>query len=110
MKYHNRRITTSDGTFDSLKEYRRWQELKILQKAGEISDLRRQVTFVLIPNQRDERTGELLERAVKYIADFVYNVDGFTVVEDTKGGVKTKDYVIKRKLLLERFGLRIQEV
>lgn len=109
MKYHNRKVTTSDGTFDSLKEYRRWQELKILQKAGTISDLRRQVSFVLIPNQRDERTGELLERAVKYIADFVYCDEGFTVVEDAKG-MRTKEYVIKRKLMLERFGIRVQEV
>ena len=109
MKYHNRKITTQDGTFDSLKEYRRWQELKILQKAGAISDLQRQGTFVLIPNQRDQRTGELLERAVKYVADFVYSDEGFTIVEDTKG-VRTKEYVIKRKLMLERFGIRVQEI
>ena len=49
MKYHNRVLDTPDGKFDSAKEYRRWQELKLMQRAGEIYDLQRQVPFVLIP-------------------------------------------------------------
>lgn len=110
---------TIDGeTFDSRKEARRWQELRLLQKAGQISELRRQVKFVLIPTQRAVDTrgpkggvikGKVLEREVAYIADFVYIEDGKTVVEDTKG-MKTKDYIIKRKLMRFVYGIGIREV
>lgn len=109
MKYGNRKTTVDGITFDSVKEARRWCELKLLEKAGEIGDLRRQVPFVLIPTQKDQRTGKVLEREVKYVADFVYSDEGFTVVEDTKG-VKTKDYIIKRKLMLKEHGIRIKEI
>jgi len=111
MKYGNRKVTTEDGTFDSVKEYSRWQELKLLQKAGEIYELQRQVPFVLIPTQKDEH-GKVIEREVKYIADFTYrDRDYRLVVEDTKSAAtKTKEYVIKRKLLLYRHGIRIVEV
>lgn len=109
MKYGNRKVKTEDGTFDSVKEFSRWQELKLLQRAGEIYDLQRQVPFVLIPTQRDDR-GKVIEREVKYIADFTYrNKDYRLIVEDTKG-MKTKEYIIKRKLMLYRNGIRIQEV
>ena len=108
-KYRNRKVTTPDGTFDSVKEYSRWQELKLLQRAGEIYDLQRQVPFVLIPTQRDDR-GKVIERDVKYIADFTYrNKEYKLIVEDTKG-MKTKEYIIKGKLMLYRNGIRIQEV
>ena len=109
MKYGNRKIVTEDGRFDSLREARRWQELKLLERAGEIGALRRQVSYELIPAQYDRRTGELIERSVRYVADFVYETDGFTVVEDTKG-MRTKDYIIKRKLMLQVHGIRILEV
>ena len=108
-KYRNRKIRTDDGVFDSLKEYRRWMELKLLERAGEISNLRRQVPFILIPTQYDMRTGKLLERECRYIADFVYNDEGYTVVEDAKG-VRTDVFKIKKKLMLDRFGIRVQEV
>lgn len=65
--------------------------------------------FDLLPAQYDERTGKLIERGVRYVADFVYQTDGFTVVEDTKG-MRTKDYVLKRKMMLYFHGIRIQEV
>ena len=93
-----------------MKEYSRWQELKLMQRAGEIYELQRQVPFVLIPTQRGE-DGKVIEREVKYIADFTYrNVkDGRIVVEDTKG-MKTREYIIKRKLMLYRHGIRIVEV
>lgn len=109
-KYGNRTVITEDGKFDSLKELRRWQELKLLQRAGEIYELRRQVPFVLIPVQKDEK-GKVIEREVKYIADFAYRNrnDNRLVIEDTKG-MRTKEYIIKRKLMLYRNGLRIQEV
>ena len=108
-KYGNRKIRTADGVFDSAKEFRRWRELQLLERAGEIGALRRQVPFTLIPSQYDRGNGKLLERAVKYVADFVYEVDGFTVVEDAKG-MKTPEYIIKRKLMLYVHGLKVQEV
>lgn len=117
-KYHNRKITRDGVTFDSRKEYRRYEELLLLQQAGEIANLKRQVKFVLIPTQREPsqigsrggvKKGRLLEHECSYIADFVYTENGKTVVEDTKG-MKTKDYIIKRKLMLYVHNIRIREV
>ena len=124
-KYKNRKKFVDGIEFDSVKEARRWSELKLLEKAREISDLRRQVKFVLIESQYEEssevyqrgknkgkpKRGKILEHECSYIADFVYTDEktGKTVVEDTKG-FKTKDYIIKRKLLLERYKIRITEV
>ena len=119
-KYHSRKITRDGQTFDSLKEYRRFCELSLLEKAGAIKDLKRQVKFVLIPAQhemvwndrkKEYCQGKCIERECAYIADFVYidMKNGFETVEDTKG-FKTKDYIIKRKLMLWRHGIRIQEV
>lgn len=117
-KYHNRKVRRDGLTFDSKKEHRRYNELLLLQQAGEITNLRRQVKFVLIPTQRvpniigtrgGVKKGKLLERECAYIADFVYIQNGETVVEDTKG-VRTKDYIIKRKLMLYTQGIRIREV
>ena len=123
-KYGNRKVRLADGTaFDSKKEYARWMELQMLERTGRITDLRRQVKYVLIPSQyrEHERFGQkgqplkpyrkLLEHECSYIADFVYRdcVLGQMVVEDTKG-IKTDAYIIKRKLMLERYGIQIQEV
>lgn len=110
-KYGNRKVVTEDGTFDSEKEYRRWRELKMMERAGEIHSLQRQVPYVLIPAQKDEN-GKVIEREVRYVADFVYREKpNRLVVEDTKSSAtKTKEYVIKRKLLLYRLGIRIREV
>jgi len=110
MKYGARQIACRDGKFDSKAEWRRWRELKLMERAGEISSLNRQVKFELLPAQYDG-AGKLLERPVVYIADFKY-VDlrtGAPVVEDVKG-VRTKEYVIKRKLMLHKYGVRIREV
>ena len=106
MKYHNRKVKTHDGVFDSTKEYKRWVVLKLMERSGEISDLKRQVPFVLIKTQK---TATVTERPVKYVADFVYVKDGKTVVEDTKG-VRTADYIIKRKLMLFVHGIEIKEI
>ena len=107
-KYGNRKITRDGLTFDSVKEYRRYCELRLLERAGEVAELRRQVKFELLPSQRVD--GKVVERPVTYIADFVYtDKDGRQVVEDTKG-VRTKEYIIKRKLMLYRYGIRIREV
>lgn len=105
--------TTLDGiTFDSAREATRWAELKLMEKHGLIADLRRQVDFELIPNQYEKDGGKkrrLLERACRYKADFVYKQNGATVVEDAKG-VRTKEYIIKRKLMLFVHGIKVREV
>lgn len=98
------------GTHASRKEHNRAAQLKLWQRAGVISNLREQVPFVLIPAQRGA-DGKVIERECKYIADFVYtdNETGKTVVEDTKG-FRTKDYIIKRKLMLSVNGIQIKEI
>ncbi len=99
--------------FDSQKEAERWYQLCLLQRAGKIRDLNRQVPYLLIDkHKRDDGTTEL---ACKYFADFVY-VDAETgkkVVEDVKGykkGAAYQLYVIKRKLMLDKYGITIKEV
>ena len=117
-KYKSRKVSCDGITFDSLKEARRFRELRLLETAGEISDLQTQVKFVLIPAQYEPESigkrggvkrGKLIERECCYVADFVYIKDGKQVVEDTKG-FRTTDYIIKRKLMLHIHGIRIQEV
>lgn len=108
-KYNNKKITVDGQIFDSKKEANRYKELRLLEKAGAIHDLRMQVKFTLIPAQRDEATGKVIERECSYKADFVYEEDGKTVVEDVKG-FRTKEYIIKRKLLLYQYGIRIREI
>lgn len=111
-KYHNQHVRTSDGiVHDSQREANRWVELNLLQKAGQIKNLNRQVKFVLIPKQVEYvgKKVKVLEREVAYIADFVYQENGQTVVEDSKG-MKTKDYIIKRKLMLYIHKIKIREV
>ena len=107
MKYNSIKTEVDGIKFDSKKEANRYLELKILERAGEISHLARQVKYELIPSQRVD--GKLVERPCSYIADFVYLENGETVVEDTKG-YKTPDYIIKRKLMLQVHGIRIREV
>lgn len=108
-KYHSRKTEVDGITFASRKEARRYQELKLLEMAGEITELQLQKKYVLLPKQKS-KSGKILERECTYIADFVYRTkDGAVVVEDTKG-VRTKDYIIKRKLMLWMKGIRITEV
>jgi hypothetical protein len=106
-KYHNKKVRYNGIAFDSKKEARRYSELLLLERAGVITDLQMQVPFVLIPSQRIN--GKVAERECKYIADFVYTENEKKVVEDTKG-MKTKDYIIKRKLMLYVHGIQIKEV
>lgn len=120
-KYNNKKCTVNGIIFDSRKEARRYQELLLLQRAGVIKNLQRQVKYVLIPAQyevveRYDKSGKrlkdgkkLIERECAYVADFVYEEDGKIIVEDTKG-MKTKDYIIKRKLMLFVHGIRVREV
>lgn len=111
-KYYNRHVRTSDGiVHDSQREANRWIELKLLERAGQIKNLNRQVKFVLIPKQAEYvgKRVKVLERECSYIADFVYQENGQTIVEDTKG-IKTKDYIIKRKLMLYVHKIKIREI
>lgn len=111
-KYGNRKakanIDGKDVTFDSVVERDRYNYLALLQKAGEISSLEIQKRFELIPNQ-PLKNGKV-ERKCCYNADFCYIQDGETVVEDTKGYKRTADYIVKRKLMLQLFGVEIREV
>lgn len=107
-KYKNKKKKLDGITFDSTKEANRYRELKLLERAGKIKDLQRQVSYTLIPVQRDA-SGKLIERGCRYVADFVYRAGDETVVEDVKGK-RTPEYVIKRKLMLHVYGIRIQEV
>lgn len=97
-KYSAKKAHCRQGhTHDSMKEAKRCNELHLLLKAGLIKDLQIQVPYELIPAKK--YTNMSNERAVKYVADFVYiDAFGIKVIEDTKG-VKTKEYIIKRKLL-----------
>ena len=102
-KYHAKKVTVNGITFDSKREADRWAELQILQRAGAISQLKRQVRFDLVPTQQGER-------GVSYYADFTYlTKSGDFVVEDAKG-YKTPEYIIKRKLMLWIHKIRIKEV
>ena len=102
-KYRNIKV----GKYDSKREKYRADLLKILEKQGEISHLKEQVKFELIPSQRVD--GKLIEKACSYIADFTYcDVHGNFIVEDAKG-VRTEVYKIKRKLMLQVHGIIIKE-
>jgi hypothetical protein len=110
-KYGNRKIEYNGEKYDSVKEYRRHDELKLLERAGKISGLQRQVKFELIPAQKIG--GKVVERACTYVADFVYTENGATVVEDVKGykgGGAYAIFTIKRKLMLHVHGIRIKEI
>ena len=106
-KYGNRKVVLDGMKFDSQKEARRWAQLKMFDRAGEITGLRRQVAFDLIPSQKGTIRSE---RPVKYVADFVYfDRSGSMIVEDAKG-VRTDVYIIKRKLMRRVHGIEIVEV
>lgn len=121
-KYGNIKAQVDGRVFDSRKEARRFIELQMLQQAGAITALETQRKYLLIPEQREpeetgprggKRKGKIIEREVAYIADFVYTdtKTGETVVEDTKSRVtKTKEYILKRKMMLFFYGIRIREI
>ena len=123
-KYHNKpteRVTASGAVlhFDSQKEARRYDELAALERAGKIRDLRMQVDFTLQEAYTDGEGRRV--RAIRYKADFTYMKQSFVdrdgewqwalVVEDVKSrATQTKEYILKRKLMKERFNIDIQEV
>lgn len=118
-KYNARKVKVDGIVFASQKEADRWRELKLLERAGKITELKRQVPFLLIPIQREFcseidkngrfKKGKVIERKCSYYADFVYMQNGKQIVEDAKGK-RTDEYVIKRKLMLFLQGIRIREV
>ena len=105
-KYHSTPTEVNGIRFDSKREANRWFELRMLERAGKIEKLKRQVKYLLIPSQY--RDGKCIEREASYIADFVYVKDGHLVVEDCKG-FRTPEYKIKRKLMLQLYDIRLVE-
>ena len=102
-KYGNKKVVIDGYIFDSKAEGSHYLKLKLMERAGEISDLQLQVPFELLPKQGKER-------AVKYISDFVYlDKNGNRVVSDVKGK-RTKDYILKRKMMKYFHGIEIREV
>ena len=124
-KYGSRKAECAHGhVHDSQREACRCNELHILQYCGELTDLQIQRKYVLIPTIREstgeyytrgpqkgqEKPGKVIEQECAYYADFDYITKGGKhIVEDTKG-MRTKEYIIKRKLMLYRYGIRIVEV
>ena len=110
-KYRNRKVTWMGNTYDSEKERHRHAELLLLERAGAIQGLQRQYKFTLLPSQIYD--GKVIERPCCYVADFVYQENGNTIVEDVKGYKKGQAYAlftIKRKMMFHFFGIRIKEV
>lgn len=108
-KYHARKTTVDGITFDSEKEARRFGELKLLLRAGEIKNLKLQQDFTL-QEAYTAPDGERV-RAIRYVADFTYEENGELIVEDVKSrATKTRVYEMKRKLLREKYGVKIREV
>lgn len=120
-KYGNARITRKGKRFDSGIEMLRYDYLCKMEKKGIISNLHRQVKFEILPAiyispsgktlalRKISREYKLAERGVFYIADFTYKHSGVEVAEDVKG-FRTDAYIIKRKLMLYRYGIAIHEV
>lgn len=123
-KYNANKAKSADGeVFDSVLEKRRWAYLQIAEKAGEIQNLERQKKYILIPSQYaastetyrsgphkgEPKPGKLLEKECSYYADFVYQKNGETIVEDAKG-VETREFKIKKKLMLKEHGIVIKVV
>ena len=121
-KYGNHKIKNAYGTYDSQLEYARFIFLSNREKEGEITNLRRQVEYLLIPAQygteikhlktKDKEVRVLLERSCSYVADFVYERNGKTIVEDCKGskGIITEAAKIKKKLLLWVHGIELRYI
>jgi LytS/YehU family sensor histidine kinase len=119
-KYGNKKAKASGKVFDSRLERSRYYTLQVLEKAGEISELRMQVPFEIIPaiyetvevqlKTKTKQVQKLVQRATHYVADFVYkDKDGNVVVEDSKG-FRTKEYLLKKKMMRAFLGITIKEV
>jgi hypothetical protein len=119
-KYGNKKAKANGKVFDSRQERSRYYTLQVLEKAGEISELRMQVPFEIIPaiyetvevqlKTKTKQVQKLVQRAAHYVADFVYkDKDGNMVVEDSKG-FRTPEYLLKKKMMRAFLGITIKEV
>lgn len=118
-KYHAKKVTIDGIEFASKKEGMRYIKLREMMERGEISDLRMQVPFELVPavlreetihlKTKDKTVTRMAQRAISYVADFVYEKDGKTIVEDTKG-FRTEGYKLKKKMMYALKGIEIQEI
>ena len=118
-KYNAKKVTFDGITFDSKKEGLHYLLLKDMERKGEISNLRLQVPYELLPaiyrdeivhlKTKDKIERRLVQRAVNYVADFVYEKDGREVVVDTKG-LRLADYILKKKMMLALKGIEITEI
>ena len=106
-KYKNKKIIIDGVEFDSKKEAEYWLVLRHREQAGEIENLRRQERYLLIPKQAGER-------ATHYVADFAYHDrrHDMEVVIDVKSAFTRKlpVYVLKRKLMLFIYGIKVVEI
>jgi hypothetical protein len=107
-KYHNKKVTVDGLTFDSIKEANRWQELRLMERAGKITGLSRQLRIEIVQKTK-------LHRARHYVADFVYfdKEHGKTIYEDVKGykkGLAYQMFSLKRDILYWRHGIEVTEV
>ena len=122
-KYSANKVFVDGIEFASRKEARHYQDLNLLAKAGEISDLQTQVRYVLIPAQREpdiigprggRKPGKVIEKELCYIADFTFrDKEGKLVVQDVKGYKGGQAYAlfsVKRKLMLWIHGIRVEEI
>lgn len=127
-KYNSAKARCNQGHIhDSKKEARRCNELSFLERAGEITNLRQQVKYILIPAQKELSTeiyrrgpkkgqlkeGKVIEQECSYYADFAYQKNGHEVVEDVKGYRNGQAYAvfkIKKKLMLYVHGIRVREI
>lgn len=118
-KYHARKVVFDGITFDSKKEGLHYLALREQERRGEISNLRLQVPFELLPaiykdevvhlKTKDKVVKKLVQRAVHYIADFVYIKDGKEYVVDAKG-LRPAEYILKKKMMLANLGIEIIEI
>lgn len=118
-KYHAKKVEFYGITFDSKKEGLYYLKLKDMERRGEITDLRLQVPYELLPaiyrdevvhlKTKDKVIKKLIQRAVTYVADFVYVQDGKEVVIDAKG-MRLPDYILKKKMMLALKGIEVIEV
>ncbi len=118
-KFNNKKMSTPDGEFDSKGEWERWIFLKEALGNGQISELRRQVKYTLIPTQyrteivhlktKDKEVKRVAEREITYTADFVYEKNGEKIVEDFKGFPNDR-WPLKKAMMLYFHGIAIREV
>lgn len=118
-KYHAKKVVFDGITFDSKKEGLYYLRLKEMLRDGEISNLRMQVPYELLPpiyrdevvhmKTKDKVVQKLVQRAVNYVADFVYEKDGVEYVVDTKG-MRLADYILKKKMMRALKGIDIIEI